>query len=99
MTQDAEAFYAWLGGAAPPDGESRVQLLARCAAWLAQRVDIPGLHCAVIPAAVIRAMIVDVLGAPPQSFECNDIHPLSISELQNNGRRWHFCVLKNRATG
>ncbi|HBC9216609.1 TPA: histidine phosphatase family protein [Citrobacter freundii] len=87
MTQDAEAFHALLGGAAPPDGESRVQLLAHCVAWLAQRVDIPSLHCTVVSAAVIRAMIVDVLGAPPQSFECNDIHPLSISELQSNGRR------------
>ncbi|MHA3584266.1 histidine phosphatase family protein [Yersinia enterocolitica] len=87
MTQDAEALYAWLGHAAPPDGELRVQLLARCAAWLAQRVDITVLHCAVISAAVIRSMIVDVLGAPPQSFAFNFIHPLSISELQSNGRR------------
>ncbi|KFW98550.1 phosphoglycerate mutase [Pectobacterium betavasculorum] len=99
MTQDAEAFHAWLEGAAPPGGESRVQLLARCAAWLAQRVDIPGLHCAVVPASVIRAMIVDVLGAPLQSFARIDIHPLSITELHSDGRRWHFCVLKDRATG
>lgn len=99
MTQDAEAFHAWLEDAAPPGGESRVQLLARCAAWLAQRVDIPGLHCAVVPAAVIRAMIVDVLGAPPQSFARIDIHPLSITELRSDGRRWHFCLLKERATG
>ncbi|MCW7606371.1 MULTISPECIES: histidine phosphatase family protein [Serratia] len=73
--------------------------MARCVAWLAQHFNIPSLHCAVVPAAVIRAMIVDVLGAPPQSFECIDIHPISISELQSNGRRWHFCVLKNRAPG
>lgn len=99
MTQDADAFHAWLEGAAPPGGESRAELLSRCATWLAQRVAIPGLHCAVVPAAVIRAMIVDVLGAPHQSFECIDIHPLSISELQSNGSRWHFCVLKDRATG
>lgn len=98
MTQDAEAFHAWLEGAAPPGGESRVQLLARCATWLAQRVDIPGLHCAVVPAAVIRAMIVDVLGAPPQSFARIDIHPLSITELHSDGRRWHFCLLGNHVT-
>lgn len=30
MMQDAEAFQAWLEGAAPPGGESRAQLLARC---------------------------------------------------------------------
>ena len=70
MTQDAEAFHAWLGGATPPDGELRIQLLARCAAWLAQHVDVLGLHCAVVPAAVIRVTIVDVLGAPPQPFCC-----------------------------
>ncbi|HAT1618794.1 TPA: histidine phosphatase family protein [Raoultella planticola] len=99
MTQDAEAFHAWLEGAPPPGGESRTQLLARCATWLAQRVDIQGRHCAVVSAAAIRAMIVDVLGAPSQSFSRIDIHPLSITELHSDGRRWHFCVLKARATG
>lgn len=30
MTQDADAFLAWLEGDPPPGGESRAQLLARC---------------------------------------------------------------------
>lgn len=98
MMQDAEAFHAWLEGAAPPGGESRAHLLARSAAWLAERVDIPGFHCAVVPAAVIRAMIVEVLGAPLRSFARIDIHPLSIVELHSDGRRWHFCVLKGCAS-
>lgn len=46
MMQDAEAFQAWLEGAAPPGGESRAQLLARCGSWLAKHVDIRGRHCA-----------------------------------------------------
>ncbi|MEX0533704.1 histidine phosphatase family protein [Raoultella terrigena] len=99
MAQDAEAFHAWLEGAPPPGGESRAQLLARYGSWLAKCVDIQGRHCAIVPAAAIRAMIVDVLGAPPQSFSCIDIHPLSITELRSDGRRWNFCLLKDRATG
>ncbi len=92
MTQEADNFRAWLTGAPPPGGESRAQLLARCGNWLTKHVNIQGRHCAVASAAAIRAMIVDVLGAPPQSFERIDIHPLSLTELHSDGRRWHFCV-------
>lgn len=92
--QDAEAFQAWLEGAAPPGGESRAQLLARCGSWLAKHVDIRGRHCAIAPAAAIRATIVDVLGAPLHSFARIDIHPLSITELRSDGRRWNLCLLK-----
>lgn len=98
MTQDADAFHAWLEGAPPPGGESRTQLLARCASWLDQRVDIHGLHCAIAPAAVIRAMIISVLDAPSQSFTRIDIHPLSITRLSSNGQRWNFCLVEDRIT-
>ncbi|HED2544765.1 histidine phosphatase family protein [Raoultella planticola] len=96
MMQDADTFRAWLEGAPPPGGESRDQLLARCGSWLNKRVDIQGRHCAIASASAIRAMIVNVLGAPPQSFERIDIHPLSITELRSDGRRWHFCVFGER---
>lgn len=97
--QDAEAFQAWLEGAAPPGGESRAQLLARCGSWLAKHVDIRGRHCAIAPAAAIRATIVDVLGAPLHSFARIDIHPLSITELRSDGRRWNLCLLKSHING
>ena len=96
MMQDAEAFHAWLEGAPPPGGESRAQLLAHCGHWLTQRVDMQGRHCAIVSATAIRALIVDVLGAPLQSFERIDIHPLSITGLHSDGRRWHFCVVGER---
>ncbi|HBM3286091.1 TPA: histidine phosphatase family protein [Klebsiella michiganensis] len=99
MMQDAEAFQAWLEGAAPPGGESRAQLLARCGSWLAKHVDIRGRHCAIAPAAAIRATIVDVLGAPLHSFARIDIHPLSITELRSDGRRWNLCLLKGHING
>ncbi|MGF7449665.1 histidine phosphatase family protein, partial [Klebsiella michiganensis] len=87
-------FQDWLEGAAPPGGEARAQLLARCGSWLAKHVDIRGRHCAIAPAAAIRATIVDVLGAPLHSFARIDIHPLSITELRSDGRRWNLCLLK-----
>ncbi|NMD78041.1 histidine phosphatase family protein [Klebsiella sp. DNRA6] len=99
MTQDAEAFRAWLEGDSPPGGESRAQLLARCGSWLAKHVDIQGRHCAIAPAAIIRAMIVDVLGGPLHSFARIDIHPLSITELRSDGRRWNLCLLKGHING
>lgn len=95
MKQDAEAF-GLAGGCRSPGGESRAQLLARCGSWLAKHVDIRGRHCAIAPAAAIRATIVDVLGAPLHSFARIDIHPLSITELRSDGRRWNLCLLKGQ---
>ncbi|VVL51269.1 bifunctional RNase H/acid phosphatase [Klebsiella variicola] len=99
MTQDADAFLAWLEGDPPPGGESRAQLLARCGRWLAKHVDIPGRHGVIASASTIRAMILNVLGAPLHSFARIDVHPLSITELRSDGRRWNFCLLRDDIKG
>ncbi|CAM7608093.1 hypothetical protein NUBL21974_02010 [Klebsiella quasipneumoniae] len=99
MTQDADAFLAWLEGEAPPGGESRVQLLARCGRWLTKHVDIQGRHCVIASASTIRAMILAVLGAPLHSFARIDVHSLSITELRSDGRRWNYCLLRDDING
>lgn len=96
MAEDSHHFAAWLEGGAPPGGESAGQLIARCDRWLAQRMNAGGRHCAVVPAAVIRAIAVGLLGAPVQALARLDIHPLSISELSSDGRRWQLCQLGRR---
>ncbi|MGL6019290.1 MAG: histidine phosphatase family protein [Gibbsiella quercinecans] len=96
MAEDSHHFAAWLAGGAPPGGESAGQLIARCDRWLAQRMNAGGRHCAVVSAAVIRAIAVGLLGAPVQALARLDIHPLSISELSSDGRRWQLCQLGRR---
>ncbi|ERK05846.1 putative phosphotransferase protein [Pantoea sp. AS-PWVM4] len=91
MTQEPDVFMRWLKGEAPPDGESLQQLMVRCEGWLTQCVALRGLHCVIVSSAVIRAMVVTVLGAPPHAFNAIDIHPLSVTQLRSDGKRWHLC--------
>lgn len=93
MAQDAPAFQAWLQGSPPPGGETLTQLQERCRYWLEQRVATHGGYCAVVSAAVIRAMVLCVLSAPEKAFPQIDIHPLSMTELCSDGHRWHVRKL------
>ena len=60
MTQDAEAFRAWFRVTLAGRRVARTAAGALWRSWLAKHVDIQGRHCAIAPAAIIRAMIVDV---------------------------------------
>ena len=73
---------------APHGGETIAQVLARVAAWVAERSREQGRMVAVTHAAVIRAAIVHVLQAQLPSFWRVDVLPLSRTELRTNGRRW-----------
>jgi broad specificity phosphatase PhoE len=87
---EPDAVAAWLGdpAAAPHGGESVLDLLARVASWLEVRAADRGHGIAVTHAAVIRAAILSVLGAPPPSFWQIDIEPLSLTELRRGPRHW-----------
>ena len=80
----------WLGDPefAGHGGESIAMLLKRVAAWLDGKAPGRGRAVAVTHAAVIRAMIVHVLGAPPEAFWRVDIAPLTLSVISHDGRRW-----------
>ncbi len=75
-------------GSAPHGGESIPQVLARVAAWIADRGRDPGHTVAITHASVIRAAIVHVIQAQLPSFWRIDVVPLSQTDLRTNGRRW-----------
>lgn len=87
---EAEALDAWAGdaSAAPHGGESIISLTERMRGWMAENIQIGGHHLIVTHAAVIRAMILVALDAPPNSFWKIDIEHLSITDLRSDGRRW-----------
>jgi broad specificity phosphatase PhoE len=86
---EPDAMALWMSDpdAAPHGGESITDLIRRVGAWL----DAGGLEggiIAVTHAAVIRAAVVYVLGAPAQSFWRIDAAPLSWIDLRRDDRRW-----------
>jgi broad specificity phosphatase PhoE len=90
--REPEAVAAWLRApeATPHGGESVLSLMQRVAGWLLgeqarQRTSIVVTH-----AAIIRATIVQAIGAPPQSFWRIDIAPLSITRVSGDGSRWNL---------
>lgn len=87
---EPQGVVAWLSDpdAAPHGGEALSALLIRVAAWLDARSGDGGPGIAVTHAAVIRAAILQALGAPASSFWHIDIAPLSVTELSHDGRRW-----------
>lgn len=86
---EPEGVQAWLSepDAASHEGEQLVVLLARVAAWLGS-VPADGHTVAITHAAVIRAAVVAVLGAPPAAFWRIDIAPLTATHLRGRPGRW-----------
>lgn len=81
---------------APHGGESLAALRQRVAALLAELRLASGHTIAVTHAAVIRAAVCEVLGAPAQAFWAVDVEPLGIVRLTCDGRRW---ALRMKAAG
>lgn len=69
-------------------GESIAGLLKRAGSWLDGQAEERGRAVAVTHAAVIKAIIIHVLAAPPEAFWRIDITPLSQTVLSHDGRRW-----------
>jgi broad specificity phosphatase PhoE len=89
------AFAAWLGDpmAAPHGGESVAAFIERVGAWLGQALAREGATLAVTHASVVRAAIVNALGAGPSAFARIDVAPLSLVRLSGHGRRWNLVAL------
>ena len=81
---------AWLSdpAATPHGGESLLALMLRVSDWVADRLHDDGHTVAVTHAAVIRAALIGVLGAPAQSFWRIDVAPVSVVDLRSDKRRW-----------
>jgi broad specificity phosphatase PhoE len=81
---DPAAVAAWLGGAAPPGGESGEDVRERVRVLLGNG----GVTIAVTHAAVIRALVVEVLGAPTAAARRVEVAPLTRTVLAGGPRRW-----------
>lgn len=82
-----EALAQWLGDphGKPHGGESFAELCQRVAAWLGA-FEGAGHWLAVTHPLVIRAVLVDVLGAPLAAHSCIDVLPLSRVCLSYTGQ-------------
>jgi broad specificity phosphatase PhoE len=92
--REPDEFAAWLGdpSSAPHGGESVAGLIERTRAWLMQALARESATLAVTHAAVVRAAIVNVLGAP-SSFARIDVAPLSLARLSGHAGRWNLVAL------
>jgi len=81
---------AWMTdpAGAPHEGESIVGLLDRVRGWLESVADLGGRVIAVTHPAVVRAVILLVLQAPPKSFWRIDVAPVSRTVLHHRGGVW-----------
>jgi broad specificity phosphatase PhoE len=93
--REPEAFAAWLGdpAAAPHGGESLAALIERTGAWLTQSLAGEGATLAVTHASVVRAAIVNALGAGPAAFWRIDVAPLALARLSGRDGRWNLIAL------
>lgn len=87
--EEPDAVTAWLTepGAAPHGGETHHAFLARAAAWLA---DVPGegTTLAVTHPAVVRGVVLAVLGASAAAFWRIDVAPLTVTRFRGGPGRW-----------
>jgi broad specificity phosphatase PhoE len=92
---EPDAVQAWLGdpGATPHGGESIVDLIARVGAWLDGLPDTGRRIGVVTHPSVIRAVLVHVLRAAPESFWRIDIAPLSRTSLAVGRGVWTLTGL------
>ncbi|MGI5491073.1 histidine phosphatase family protein [Microtetraspora malaysiensis] len=87
------AFQEWFTdpAARPHGGESITDLVKRVGDWLIKlNSSTHGRSFAITHAAVIRALLVNVLAAPPASFWRIDVPPLSQIRLTAHHDRWQF---------
>lgn len=80
----------WLSApdAAPHGGESLTALLARVGSWLSSFPEGPDRVAAVTHPAIVRAVIVHALAAPPSSFWRIDVPPASVTTVHGTAGRW-----------
>ena len=92
---EPEALNAWLTdvAAAPHGGESTSVVIERTGAWLSQELTRRGATLAVTHASIVRAALVNALGANPASFWRVDVAPLSLVRLSGRDGRWNLVSL------
>jgi broad specificity phosphatase PhoE len=89
-TAEPGAVTAWLTdpSVAPPGGESVAQVRARAADWLRSLPEASAGTLAVTHSAVVRVLVLEVLGAPDTAFWRLDVGPLTRTVLRGHGDHW-----------
>ncbi len=95
-SREPEGFAAWLSdpSAAPHGGGSLAELILRVGVWLADAQKRNGATLAVTHASVVRAAIVNALGAGSSAFWRIDVPPLSRARLSGRDGRWNLVALE-----
>ncbi|MFI6351272.1 histidine phosphatase family protein [Streptomyces sp. NPDC050743] len=91
MAREPGAVDAWLADprATPHGGESLLAFISRVGGWLDTRpAEDGGRIVAVAEPAVIRAVLVYALKAPPSTYWNIDVRPLSTSTVTGRAGRW-----------
>jgi broad specificity phosphatase PhoE len=93
--EEPDAVAEWMRdpAASPHDGESHLDLIERVGEWLEAQASGPGKTIAVTHASVIRAVVVQAIGAPPSSFWRIDIAPLTLVRLSGIHGRWNLVSI------
>jgi broad specificity phosphatase PhoE len=93
--REPDAFAMWLSdpAATPHGGESLAALIERTGARLTQSLAREGATLAVTHASVVRAAIVNALGAGPAAFWRIDVAPLALARLSGRDGRWNLIAL------
>lgn len=91
---DPAELASWMADpdAAPHGGETLNGLRQRVSALLSESLGLSGHTLAITHAAVIRAAICEILGAPSSAFRAVDVQPLSLTRLSSDGRRWALRI-------
>lgn len=86
---EPDAVRTWLAepAATPHGGEPLTDVLTRTAQWLAT-VPPEGRTVAITHPAVVRAVLLTVLGAPAAGFWRIDVAPLTVTVLRGGPGRW-----------
>jgi len=96
--QEPENLRLWVSDpdAAPHGGELRTQLMARMAGWMDERIASGGRYLVITHPAVIRAIVLHVLGAPAASWSRIDVEHLGVTDIRSDGRRWTLRSINAR---
>jgi broad specificity phosphatase PhoE len=96
---DPVGLATWMSDAAanPHGGESLVALIGRVTVWLDKMGRCKGSVLAVTHPAVIRAVTIITLNAPPISFWRIDVAPLCFARFQGRAGRWTLRALDRGA--
>jgi broad specificity phosphatase PhoE len=95
--EDPDGARAWMldPGAAPHGGESLCDFGFRIGRWLESQTHGDGAAAVITHGGVVKAAVINALGAPIEAFWRIDAAPLSVTELHCHEARWTLARLNH----